>query len=115
MFRSSDEFAAALESVFQQCDSETDVHVQMLNLLRPTSEGMVQYYYRMCALAQKDGISEAASIMYVRRGLNDGTLQSVVLCVEISTLAERNGRYFSLITFPSAAVFIFLIFLCFCN
>lgn len=91
VFRSFNEFADALQSVFPPSDTDTDIHIQMLDTQRMSNEGLLEYYFRMCALAQKGDISEAATILYIRRGLKDTALQNVLVCIDVTTLGALHN------------------------
>lgn len=88
VFREFEEFARELLRDFPTKDNETDVHIQMLNSVRPFSEPISEYIYRMSALGRKGGLKEEAIIVYVRRGINNTSLQNLLSCVEIRTLQE---------------------------
>lgn len=83
-----DDFAIDLMDNFPNHRHEADVHIELANTRRNADEPLGRFYHRMCSVARRAGISEAATVKYIRNGLNHIGLRNVIAGMKFETCLE---------------------------
>lgn len=83
-----DDLACDLMINFPNHRHEADAHIELANMRRNRDEKFVSFYHRMSAVARRAGISEAATIKYIRNGLNDYGIRNVIAGIHFNNCLE---------------------------
>lgn len=83
-----DDFAADLLKNFPNHRLERDVHIELSITRRNVNEKLTGYYYRMCAIACRARIHDAATVKYIRNGLNHMGIRNVLAGLSFGTCLE---------------------------
>lgn len=83
-----DDFSSELKGEFGTMPDEADIHYKISNAKRQHGETIIEYCFRMSALARRYNVSESAIIKYTREGMKHRDLQMAIAPLRFKSMRE---------------------------